>query len=128
VRWGCALGIGCNALRRCHLWSGNEEVKNVAESGFTLLACALASVLLSVQTMGQVSRCPQPSIAASFAGSALTCSQSPPSEQLIVPQSVKKRAKRKARLLNLLRESLYDDSKGIVNLAREKEIVTLANS
>jgi hypothetical protein len=99
----------------------------VAKSGFPLLACALASVFLSVQTMGQVSRDPQPGIAASFAGSPLTCSQSPQSEKLIVPKSVEKRAKLKARLLNLLRESLYDDSKGIVNLEREKEIATLAS-
>jgi len=43
-----------------------------------------------------------------------------------VPQPFVKRAKLKARLLNLLHQSLYDDSKGIVNATREKEIVDLA--
>ena len=37
------------------------------------------------------------------------------------------RARLKARLANLLRESLLDDAKGIVNIAREKEIKKLAN-
>jgi hypothetical protein len=37
------------------------------------------------------------------------------------------RAKLKARLLTLLRDSLFDDAKGIVNIAREKEIRKLAN-
>jgi hypothetical protein len=37
------------------------------------------------------------------------------------------RAKVKARLVTLLRDSLYDDTKGIVNIAREKEIKKLAN-
>jgi len=37
------------------------------------------------------------------------------------------RAKLKARLANLLRESLDDDAQGIVNIAREKEIRKLAN-
>jgi len=34
----------------------------------------------------------------------------------------------KARLDNLLRESLYDDAKGIVNISREKEIKHLASN
>ena len=37
-----------------------------------------------------------------------------------------KRAKMKAQLLNELRESIFDDAKGIVNLAREKQIKDLA--
>jgi len=37
------------------------------------------------------------------------------------------RAKIKARLATLLRESLYDDANGIVDIAREKEIKKLAN-
>jgi hypothetical protein len=36
-------------------------------------------------------------------------------------------AKLKARLAALLRESLYDDAKGIVNMPREKEIRKLAS-
>jgi hypothetical protein len=37
------------------------------------------------------------------------------------------RAKVKARLINLLRESLYDDAKGVVNITREKEIKNLVS-
>jgi hypothetical protein len=52
------------------------------------------------------------------------CSQP---EKLVIPQAVATRAKLKARLVNLLRDSLYDDAKGIVNAAREKEIKKLAH-
>jgi hypothetical protein len=44
-----------------------------------------------------------------------------------VPSSHATRDTLRARLLNLLRESLYDDAKGIVNIAREREIKKLAN-
>jgi hypothetical protein len=37
------------------------------------------------------------------------------------------RAKLQARPVTLLRESLYDDAQGIVNIAREKGIGKLAN-
>jgi hypothetical protein len=37
------------------------------------------------------------------------------------------RAKVEARLVTRLRDSLYDDAKGIVNIAREKEIEKLAS-
>ena len=56
--------------------------------------------------------------------SAQGCSQP---ERLVIPQAVASRAKLKARLVNLLRDSLYDDAKGIVNAAREKEIKKLAH-
>jgi hypothetical protein len=52
------------------------------------------------------------------------CSQP---EKLVIPQAVAPRAKLKARLVNLLRDSLYDDAKGIVNAAREREIKNLAH-
>jgi hypothetical protein len=99
----------------------------VAKSTLTLLALSVASVLLGIQAMGQVSGAQQSSLTAPFAGSPLTCSQTSQPEKFVVPKSVEKRAKLKARLLNLLHESLYDDSKGIVNVAREKEIASLAN-
>jgi hypothetical protein len=99
----------------------------VAKSGCTVLALSLASVLSGLQAVGQVSGNQQSSIAATFVGSPLTCSQPLPAEKITVPRSVEKRAKLKAQLVNLLRESLYDDSKGIVNLAREKEIASLAS-
>jgi hypothetical protein len=98
----------------------------VAKNVLTLLAFSAAIAFLSVQTMGQVSRDQQQSIAAAFTGSTLTCSQSVQTEKVVVPKSVEKRAKLKARLLNLLHESLHDDAKGIVNVAREKEITNLA--
>jgi len=101
----------------------------VAKSAITVLAVSLAAVLPSIQAMGQTSGDQQPVIAASFAGSPLTCSQSAsaPTEKLTVPKSAERRARLKARLMNLLRESLYDDSKGIVNPAREKEIASLVS-
>jgi hypothetical protein len=77
--------------------------------------------------MGQTPADSHPDLKASFLGSALTCSQpQQQTERLTVPQPLAKRARLKARLLNLLHQSLYDDSKGIVNLAREKEIADLA--
>jgi hypothetical protein len=74
---------------------------------------------------GQMSKAPDLDIQASLVGSALTCSQIPPA--IRVPPPLVERAKVKARLANLLRDSLYDDTKGIVNIAREKEIRRLAN-
>ena len=100
----------------------------MAKNDLALLALSLAFVLLSVQAMGQVSGDQPPSIAAAFAGGPLTCSQSALAEKLTVPKSVEKRARLKARLVNLLRESLYDDAKGIVNPGREKEIANLAKN
>ena len=99
----------------------------MAKSNVSLVALALAAAAFSVQAMGQAPADSYPGFKASLLGSALTCS--PPekqSERVTVPQPFAKRAKLKARLLNLLHESLYDDSKGIVNLTREKEIADLA--
>jgi hypothetical protein len=64
---------------------------------------------------------------ASLVGSALTCSQTSPTEPIRVAQPLVDRAKLKARLATLLYDSLSDDAKGIVNIAREKEIRKLAN-
>jgi hypothetical protein len=55
-------------------------------------------------------------------GSPLACSAQ---QTLHIPATAAERAKVKARLINLLRESLFDDAKGIVNIAREKEIKKL---
>jgi hypothetical protein len=77
--------------------------------------------------VGQAAGDSHPDFKASFLGSALTCSSpEKQTEKFTVPPSLAKRARLKARLLNLLHESLYDDSKGIVNLSREKEITNLA--
>lgn len=89
-----------------------------------LLPVVLGSALAGAQVLGQISGPSEPDFKNAFVGSALTCS---PSGTIVVPAAVAARAKLKARLLNLLRESLFDDAKGIVNIAREKEIKKLAN-
>ena len=91
---------------------------------FTPLAIVLAFAI-SAQASGQMSQASDLDLPASFAGSTLTCSQTPAAIRL--PPPLVARAKVKARLLTLLRDSLYDDTKGIVNIAREKEIEKLAN-
>lgn len=91
------------------------------------IAVTLAAAFLSVQAMGQASGDSLPGIKASLVGSAVTCSQpEKPTERITVPQRLARKARLKARLLGLLHESLYDDSKGIVNVTREKEITDLA--
>jgi hypothetical protein len=93
----------------------------VARIGFTLLAVILAAALVNAQEMSQVSRDPQPDPKSPFAENPQACSP-PERERLLVPGAVAKRAKLKARLVDLLRQSLYDDAKGIVNTPLEKEI------
>jgi hypothetical protein len=92
-----------------------------------LLGClGLPLLLLSSahRGWGQLSGESQLDRANAFGGSALTCSQQ---QIFAVPRAMAERAKLKARLMNLPRESLYDDAKGVVNIAREKEIRKLAN-
>jgi len=96
----------------------------VANVRFALLTVALASTFFTAQAAAQALRDPQPDLADSFAGRALTCSEP---QKLTISRPFAERAKLKARLYNILRESLYDDAKGIVNIAREKEIKDLAN-
>jgi len=99
----------------------------VAKSILACVAVALASALLCVQAMGQASGDTHPGFKVSFLGSAVACSQpEKQTEKFIVPIRLAKRARLKAHLLNLLHESLSDDSNGIVNVAREKEIADLA--
>jgi len=96
----------------------------VAKRSFILLPVVFASALAGAQVLGQVSGGPEPDLKNAFVRSALTCSQS---HIIYVPPRIAGRAKVKARLLSLLRDSLYDDAKGIVNIARENEIKKLAN-
>lgn len=91
---------------------------------FTPLAVALAFAI-SAQASGQMSQAADLDLQASCAGSTLTCSPTPAT--IRVPPPLVARAKVKARLVTLLRDSLSDDTKGIVNIAREKEIKKLAN-
>jgi hypothetical protein len=72
-----------------------------------------------------MSRASDLDLQASFGGSALTCSQTPATIRVSPPLVA--RAKVKGRLVTLLRDRLYDDAKGIVNIAREKEIRKRAN-
>ena len=56
-------------------------------------------------------------------GSDLTCSET----NLVIPHATYERAKLKAEMINLLRASLEDDAKSIVNIEREKRIRKIAN-
>ncbi len=106
---------------------GNERGGNVANLRLALLTLALASTLLlflCVQATAQALRDPQSDLAAPFVRRPLTCSEP---QKLLVAKPFVERAKLKVRLYNLLRESLYDDAKGIVNIGREREIKDLAS-
>jgi hypothetical protein len=92
----------------------------VKRSAF-LLPIVLGSALAGTQ-LGPLAGSAEPDLKEAFVRSAVTCSQ--PST-IAVPVQVADRAKVKARLLNLLRDTLFDDAKGIVNIAREKEIRNL---
>jgi hypothetical protein len=91
---------------------------------FIVLALVFASILVNAQQMNTVSGDPQPDPKSPLTTNTLTCTQP---QRLLVPGSVAKRAKLKAQLMDLLRESLYDDAKGIVNTPREKEIRKIAD-
>jgi hypothetical protein len=96
----------------------------VVKRSFILLPVVLGSALAGAQVLSQISEGPGSDLKTPYVGSALTCSQ--PST-LVVPRPLLERAKLKARLLNLLHDSLYDDARGVVNIEREKEIRKLAN-
>ena len=89
---------------------------------FTLLV-ALSSVFVSAQEMEQISGESLLNRPAAGGGSPLTCSDHLTTR---VPSPIAERARLKARLLILLRESLNDDASGIVNIARENETKKLA--
>jgi hypothetical protein len=113
-----------NAKRFPEPWK-RQGGRDVAKSVVAVLALVVMSVLVSAQEAGPK----EPSglrfdSSPAIAGSALTCS---PPQVLRVPAPAAARARIKARLMNLLRESLFDDAKGIVNIAREKEIRKLAS-
>ena len=97
----------------------------MAKRSVLLLPFILASALAGAQVLGTPSGGQEPDLTNAFLGSSLACSQQ--AHTIYVPRPVAERAKVKARLLNLLRDSLYDDAKGVVNIARENEIKKLAN-
>ena len=96
----------------------------MAKGSVVLLSVVLASALASAQVPGGVLGGSEPDLKTAYVGSTLTCS---PSYTIVVPRPLLEQAKLKARLAALLRESLYDDAKGIVNMPREKEIRKLAS-
>jgi hypothetical protein len=90
---------------------------------FTALAVVRAFAI-SAQASGPMSQASDLDLHASFAGSTLTCSQTPATIRVSPPLA---RAKVKTRLVTVLRDSLYDDAKGIVIIAREKGTKKPAN-
>jgi hypothetical protein len=96
----------------------------VARIRFALLTVAFASTLFGVQATAQALRDPNLDLAPALVGGALTCSQN---QKLLISKPFAERARLKARLIDRLRESIYDDAKGIVNITREREIKNLAN-
>ena len=96
----------------------------MANIHFAELTLAVAFTFPGIQAGAQTLRDPQLDLSAAFVGRPLTCAQP---QKLVISQPFAQRAKLKARLYNLLRESLYDDAKGVVNIAREKEIKHLAS-
>jgi hypothetical protein len=97
------------------------NMKKVSSPCLWLSLLLLSSARNSMEQIPGESQLDRP---VSFVGSALTCSQT---QTIRVPRAVSERAKLKIQLMKLLRESLYDDSNGIVNIAREKEIKKLAS-
>jgi hypothetical protein len=95
----------------------------VPKASFLLLPVVLSAAIASAQ-MDQVSHTAEPNFENAVVGSTLTCSQP---HTLVVPSTLLQKARLKVRLLTLLRESLIDDARGVVNVAREKEIRKLAN-
>jgi len=103
---------------------GEPGGRDVAKCTPCLLALTLASALCGVQAKAQSSAFGQPDFKTPMFGSALACTQP---ETIRIPKPLAARAKLKARLVTILRDSLYDDAKGIVNAAREREIKNLAS-
>jgi hypothetical protein len=109
---------------RGEVTGSKEQGRTLARISLVLLSVALTSVVLRTDAKAQTLPGPQLDLAVPFASNPETWSQT---QRLVIPRPFAERAKLKARLLNLLRESLYDDAKGIVNIKREKEIKSLAS-
>jgi hypothetical protein len=101
-----------------------QQGRTLTRISFVLLSVALASAVLRTDAKAQTLPGSRLDLAVPLASDPETCSQT---QRLVIPRPLAERAKLKARLLNLLRESLYDDAKGIVNIKREKEIKSLAS-
>ena len=99
----------------------------MAKICFTVCGLTLAVALLNPQARGQNWTGPRPDLETPLLGSNLTCTQTSKENVILVPPERAEQAKLTAHLVSLLRASLYDDAKGIVNIVREKEIKKLAN-
>jgi hypothetical protein len=98
--------------------------RDVLKKSVLLLPVVLASAFAGAQVLGQASGSPDSDLQNAFSRSSLTCSEP---GKIVVPLQLADRARLKVRLVNLLRLSLFDDAKGIVNIEREKEIKQLAS-
>jgi hypothetical protein len=100
----------------------------VARFRFALPWLAALANLLATPAVAQINGPAQPDLKfaanAVVTPTAMSCSQQP--QALVVPREMLAQARLKARLMTLLRESLYDEAKGIVNVTREQEIRKLA--
>jgi hypothetical protein len=79
----------------------------VAKRSFVLLLVILASTLANARVLGPLLGGSGPDLKTPYVESALTCSQP---RTISVPRPLLERAKLKARLATLLRESLEDDA------------------
>jgi hypothetical protein len=95
----------------------------VPKGSFLLLLVVFSSAVAGAQ-VGKISQPAQPNFSNALTGSAVSCTRQ---DTFVVPPQVVEKAKVKARLLVLLRQSLFDDANGIVNIARENEIRKLAS-
>lgn len=86
--------------------------------------CGCGALLLCLcQSHGQDSQEARFTFNTTQRGTTLACSQT----NLVIPHAIYERAKLKAELINLLRASLEDDAKSIINAEREKKIRQIAN-
>ena len=99
------------------------------DTKFVSLLAVLALTFASARAMSQNTKTMNLGVQSGLAGSTLICTQPNTSTEtgIRVPLPLMERAKTKARLAALLRQSLFDDANGIVNIAREKEIRKLVN-
>jgi hypothetical protein len=95
----------------------------VPKGSFFLLLVILSSALAGAQ-VGKASQPAEPNFSNALTGSALSWTRP---DTFVVPPQIVEKARVEARLLVLLRQNLFDDAKGIVNIARENEIKKLAN-
>ena len=100
----------------------------MAKFRFALPVSVMFAVLLVTPAVAQLPGPAQPEFrfAPNVPASSPTLSCSSQPQSLVVPRDMLGQARLKARLMTLLRESLYDEAKGIVNVGREKEIRKLA--